>query len=404
MKDVVNKHQMIVQEALTFGMVGDVANSVNSKLKGIAGAMGDWARGRIRPEIKIPLVAYNGVIKDLAGSRFSDIAGIKLSAPRGLKGPLLSYTESLFDALVKVENIEEEVLKPFNIWLSLRIASPDTLASAATVTDLRHFKEQDIEGTRAALGKFVDPTGRVDNLKTQDIFENLSQIKPVWDNANALATRYLETNPTKIVKLCQEIAGKIDRVIEAIESGRDESGPKLSAQTATILSGICANMSQAVDLYGNIGILVRELVVACDYQVRELKKPLAESRKISMKTESMVQVSEPSLQLGGVIIPHVFVANYLNTWPASDELDIKEVSWVFDVLERDPLVGGEERDWREETVGAIRLGEVLYPVTNLDLLAAQVQAGLETVRVAVASSESIVAAWTDQRSGADYVY
>lgn len=404
MKDVVNKHQMIVQEALTFGMVGDVANSVNAKLKGIAGAMGDWARGRIRPEIKIPLVAYNGVIKDLAGSRFSDIASIKLSAPRGLKGPLLSYTESLFDALVKVENIEEEVLKPFNIWLSLRIASPDTLASAATVTDLRHFKEQDIEGTRAALGKFVDPTGRVDNLKTQDIFENLSQIKPVWDNANALATRYLETNPTKIVKLCQEIAGKIDRVIEAIESGRDESGPKLSAQTATILSGICANMSQAVDLYGNIGILVRELVVACDYQVRELKKPLAESRKISMKTESMVQVSEPSLQLGGVIIPHAFVANYLNTWPASDELDIKEVSWVFDVLERDPLVGGEERDWREETVGAIRLGEVLYPVTNLDLLAAQVQAGLETVRVAVASSESIVAAWTDQRSGADYVY
>lgn len=403
MKDVVNKHQMIVQEALTFGMVGEVANSVNAKLKGIAGAMGDWARGRIRPEIKIPLVAYNNIIKDLAGSRFSDISSVKLSTPRGLKGPLLSYTESLFDALVKVENIEEEVLKPFNIWLSLRIASPDTLASAATVTDLRHFKEQDIEGTRAALGKFVDPTGRVDSLKVQDVFENLSQIKPVWDNANALATRYLETNPTKIVKLCQEIAGKIDRVIDLIESGRDESGPKLSAQTATILSGICANMSQAVDLYGNIGILVRELVVACDHQVSELKKPLAESRKISMKTESMVQVSEPSLQLGGVIIPHAFVSNYLKTWPAADEISIKEVSWVFDVLESDPLVGGEERDWDQETVGAIRLGEVLYPVMNLDILAAQVQSGLDTVRACVASSEDIVAAWTNQ-SNASHMY
>lgn len=395
MKEVEIKHQMIVAEALGHGMVGGIASSVTSKLKGIAGAVGDWARGRIRPEVKIPLVAYNSVVKDLAGSRFSDVSSVKITTPRGLKGPLLPYTESLFDALVKVENVEEEVLKPFNIWLSLRLAAPDTLASAATVTDLKNFKEQDIEGTRAALKKFVDPTGRVDALPLQQVYENLSSIKPCWDNANALATRYLETNPAKIVKLVQEIAGKIDRVIVAIEEGRDESGPKLSAQTATILSGICMNMSYAIDLYGQIGILIRELVVSCDHQVAELKKPLMESRKISMKTESLVAVSESTFEFGGIKIPHSFVEQEL-TYAGSSQVEASELAWVFEFMHRDPLIGSDVRQWSEDTVGAVRIGEKLYPVTNLDLLAAQVNSGIEAIPCAIVTVEQLIKSFTRQ--------
>lgn len=395
MNEIALKHQMIMTEAMTHGMVGSVASSVTAKVKGIAGAMGDWARGKIRPEVKIPLVAYNVVVKDLAGSRFSDVSTTKLTVPRGLKGPLMSYTESLFDALVKVENIEEEVLKPFSIWLSLRIASPDTLASSATVTDLKNFKEQDIEGTRIALAKFVDPTGRVDQVQMDAAYSNLSQIKPTWDNANALATRYLETNPQRIVKMTQEIAGKIDRVIEKLEDGTDEGNVKLSANTATILSGICANLSQAIDLYGQIGILVRELVVACNHQVNELKKPLAESRKVSMKTESMVSVGTPELVLGGVRIPFTFIYDHLK-WQPTQDLDIKELSWIFDVLEADPLLGGEEREWDGEQVGAIRIGSRLYPVSNLDFLAASVHADATKVSVVEATTEDLVRAWTNQ--------
>lgn len=394
-KEIQIKHDMIAVEALGGGMVGGIASSVTAKLKGIANAFGDWARGKIRPEVKIPLVAYNAVVKDLAGSRFSDVSATKITTPRGLKGPLLPYTESLFDVLVKVENVEEEMLKPFNIWLSLRLASPDTLASAATVTDLKNFKEQDVEGSRIALSKFVDPLGRVDKLPLQEVYENLSQIKPTWDNANALATRYLETNPAKIVKLVQEIAGKIDRVITVLESGADEGNPKLSAQTAVILSGICANMSHAIDLYGQLGILIRELVVACDHQVAELKKPLAESRKVSMKMESMVQVSEPVLKLGGMEIPQQFVYDHVR-WAISELVPIEDVAWVLDVLETDPLVGQEERSWEEEVVLAIRLGDRLYPVGNLEMLAAQKAAGVSSVRVASKTTESIINAWTGQ--------
>ena len=396
MNEIELKHQMIVAEALGHGMVGGIASSVTAKLKGIAGAVGDWARGKVRPEVKIPLVAYNNVLKDLAGSRFSDINAVKITTPRGLKGPLMPYTESLFDALVKVENIEEEVLKPFSIWLSLRIASPDTLTSATTVTDLKNFKEQDIEGTRAALGKFVDPTGRVDELPVQKVYDNLSSIKPTWDNANSLATRYLETNPTKIVKMVQEIAGKIDRVIDYLESGRDEGSPKLSAQTATILSGICMNMSMAIDLYGQIGILIRELVVACDRQVQELRKPLAESRKVSMKTESLVSVSEGSFHFGGIDIPHKVVYDQLKWNASTEEVPLSDLTWVFEYLHRDPLVGGEIRDWGTDTVGAVRIGERLYPINNMDLLAAEHSAGSECISVAILTVEQIIKAFTEQ--------
>jgi hypothetical protein len=394
MRDLELKHQMIITDALGIGMVGDVVSSVHAKLRGVANIIGDWSNNRIRPDAKIPLVAYNSVIKDLAGARFSDISQVKITTPRGLKGGLADYSESLFDALLKVENIENEVLKPFSIWLSLRIASPDTLASAAGVTDLKHFKEQDIEGTRAALSKFVDPTGRVDSLPLQAVYPNLSAIKPTWDNANSLATRYLETNPSKIVKQVREISEKVGRVIDIIEKGTDESTPKLSAQTATILSGICLNMSQAVDLYGQMGILIRELVVACDHQVGELKKPLAESRK--MATESFVQTSEQHFTFGGVKIPYSFVKDKLN-WPDHEVVPLSDLDWVFEHLQRDPLVGTDDTDeysYSKDAVGAVRIGEHLYPITNLNLLAAAQGSDSDTIACSILTVEALVLAFT----------
>lgn len=395
MNEVIKQHQMIVAEALNFGMVGGITGSVNAKLKGIAGAIGEWARGRIRPEVKIPLISYNVLIKDLAGARYSDVSGTKITVPRGLKDSLNGYAEALFDALVKVENIEEEVLKPFSVWLSLRIASPDTLASAATVTDLKNFKEQDIEGTRAFLAKFVDPTGRVDTLPLQDVYGSIGVIKPTWDNANSLVTRYLETNPTRIVKLVKEIADKIDRVIDLIDSGKDEGSAKLSAQSAVIMSGICMNMSMAIDLYGNLGILIRELIVACDHQIKELKRPLEDSARLSMAKESFVAAHEPVFLFSGIKIPHKFVYDQLG-WKSPEDIDISELDWVFEHIQRDPLVGDGQRDWMETKVGAIRIGGRLYPVSGLNLLASAQSGNQGTVECLIITTEEIVKTFTGQ--------
>lgn len=394
MQEILNKHRMIMTEALNIGMVGGAVGSIRAKLKGIASVVGDWARGRIRPEAKIPLVAYNAVVKDLAGARFSDVATTKVTVPRGLKGGLAEYSESLFDALVKIENLEEEVLKPFSIWLSLRIASPETLASAATITDLKNFKEQDVEGARGHLSKFVDPTGRVDALPVQQVYQSLSGVKPVWDNANALATRYLETNPTRIVKQVQEIADKINRVIVILENGKDTAEPNLSAQTATILSGITLNMSQAVDLYGNLGILIRELAVACQHQVYELKKPLEDSRKLSMAKESFVEMGQQTLLLGGINIPFSFIADDLEYMASSQELPVKDLAWIFEHVPFQPLIGDSTDSWT--SVGAIRLGEHLYPVTNLQLLGAAHASGQTLVPVRVRTVEEIVNAYSQR--------
>lgn len=395
MNEVAHLHRMIVAEALGTGMVGGVVGSVTTKLRGVANSIGDWARNKVRPEIKIPLVTYNVLIKDMAVARYSDISTVKITTPRGLKGPLNVYAEALFDSLVKVENIEEEVLKPFSIWLSLRIAAPDSLSSAATVTDLKNFKEQDIEGVREALGKLVDPTGRVDALPLQQVYESIGVIKPTWDNANALATRYLETNPQRIVKMVGEISGKIDRLIEIIEAGKDEGSAKLSAQTATILSGITMNMAMAVDLYGQLGILIRELVVACDHQVKELRKPLQDSAKTTMVKESLVVDHEPAFVFGGIKIPHQFVYDQL-AWKEPTVVDISELDWIFDHVPCDPMVGEGERSWQDSKIGAIRIGTCLYPVHGLDMLAAMRTSAAPAVECLVMSVEDVVKEFTGQ--------
>lgn len=385
MNEIELKHRMIVAEALELGMVGGVVASVQSKLKGIANAIGTWAREKVRPEAKIPLVTYNDLVKGLVNAKYSDLATVKITVPRGLKGPLNEYTESLFDVLVLVENVEEQVLKPFNLWLSLRIAAPDTLATAATATDLKNFRELDVDLARQKLSKFVDPLGRMDRLQMQEVYGNVGVIKTTWDNANALATRYLETNPTRIVKLVKEIAEKVDRLITIMESGKDEGGNKISAQTATILSGICLNMSQSIDLYGQMGILVRELVVACDHQTKELKKPLSE---VKMVKESLAE--EQVLIVRDVRVPFSFIANQLR-WQLEEEIGIRELTWIYDYVPFDPLMDGEVRDSMSGTsVGCVRIGERFYPLFNTDLLAAYHAGGHHSVPIVYLTLDKLI--------------
>lgn len=394
MNDIRRKHNMIAMEALQVGLPVNLGSPTFLKVKGIARAIAGWAQDKVRPELRIIPVTYNKIKPDLERANFMDLASVKISVPRGLKGHLNAYTEGLFESFLLVENVNQDVLLPFLTWLSLRLSSPGSLSDISAIKDLKNFKEVDTSKAAAILSGFVDPTSRRETLPMGEVYPSISVMKTSWDNVNALATRYLESNPSKILKTVNDIAVKIDRLIKAIEE-LPEDQAKLSAQSATILSGICATMAEAVDLYGNIGVLVREVSVCASRHVTELAPAAKTSggrKGIDMAMESLDLGEDCTLTFDGFKVDYDQLIRIIDMNQTPDErLPISEFDWVVEEGLVDAIADADMSIWENQVVYAVKLEDCYYPVGNLNVIGLAAAAGHDSVRAMVIQHDDLVA-------------
>lgn len=394
MNDIRRKHNMIAMEALQVGLPINIGTPTFLKVKGIAKAIAQWAQDKVRPEMRIIPVTYNKIKPDLEKANYMDLSSVKISVPRGLKGHLNAYTEGVFESYLLVENISQDVLLPFATWLSLRLASPGTLGDISGIKDLKNFKEIDTSKASSILGGFVDPTSRREMLPMGEVYPSITVMKTTWDNINALSTRYLESNPSKILKTVNDIAAKIDRLIKVIEEMPDDQG-KLSAQSATILSGICATMAEAVDLYGNIGILVRELAVCGSRHVAELQPAAKVSggrKGIEMAMENLTLGSDCTLEFDGFKVDYDQLIRIIDMSGALEErLPIADFEWIVEEGLVDAIAEGDMSIWENSVVYAVKLEDCYYPVANLNVIGLASAAGHESVRVICIDHDALVA-------------
>lgn len=383
------KSEVIAMESLVAGLPVSLGTPTFLKVKGIAKAIAGWAREKVRPELRIAVVSYAKIRKDMEQSNMNDLAGVKVTVPRGLKTYLNVYVEELFDSFLMVENINNELLSPFSTWLSMMLASPRSLSESTAVNDLKGYKEIPVDKVRDNLSKFVDPTSRRDQIEVKDVYPSLTVMKISWDNINALTTRYLETNPTKIIKTVQDIAGKIDRLIQVVE----ENEGSFSGQAATIMAKLVAQMATAVDMYGQIGVLVREVAVAGSRHVGELEKSFktGATRARSMALESL-DLENPMISVAGRQVDFDSLKRIIWRYGNSTTLDIDQVDWMVEEGLAVAYTEGDEQslDYESRALYAVRIGDELLPVDNLNAVGMAVAAGHQSVLAQIIDHSKLV--------------
>lgn len=392
MKNIQHAHNMIALEALQVGLPITLGSPTFIKVKGIARAISQWAGEKVRPELRVLPVIYSGIVKDLEQSNFNDLSSINITVPRGLKGDLNAYIEGVFDSFMIVENLSKDVLIPFSTWLSLRLVSPGSLNDVSSVKDLKNYTEVPVSKAQAILSQFVDPNSRVEKLPMGKVYPSISMMKVSWDNINALVTRYLETNPAKILKQVNEISGKIDRLINLIED-MPEDQVKLSAQATTVLSGICAQMAQAVDLYGQIGVLARELAVCGTRQTDELKTPAKTSRVkgLNMALESLDLGGGLTLSFDGHVVDYENLLNIIDREP-QQRVPMEHLNWVIEDGLTEAVVESNMSGWDNKTVYIVKIDDCYFPVANMNVISAAAAAGHQSVPAVVCEHATIVKA------------
>lgn len=382
-----NMSQMIATEALVEGLPISIGTPTFLKVKGIAKAIGGWAKDKIRPDMRLSVVGYSKIRTDLEKANYADIHNVKVTVPRGLKGHLNSYVEELFDAFLLVENLNQDILVPFSTWLSLMLSSPGSLQDATAIKDLKNFRDIPVDKVQASLGGFVDPTSRRDMLEVKNVYPSITIMKITWDNVNALSTRYLETNPTKILKSVQEIAGKVDRLIQVVE----EQNGTLSGQTATALAKLVAKMAEAVDMYGQLGILIREVAVACSRHVGELEKSIVasanRSRAVAMESLSL---SDMVFTVGGRKTDLETLVRIIDRHGSSELVPMEDLVWVVEEEIATATLDEDSKNYENRMVYVVKYDDVLYPVENFNVIAAANAAGHASVECRVITSQRLI--------------
>lgn len=369
------KHKLIVAEA--FSLTDNIA-AVKGKLGVMGKTLSDFVRDRVTPQSAISLINYSVALRDLPKVKYTDLMNTNINCPRGLKVMMPDYVAGLVPMLEFAEGVQKHVLEPFSVWLSLRIAAPESLKDNTTVQELKRFKDVDIEPFRAALGDMVDPTARVETMILGNQYPNLNSIQGTWKDANALIARYLDTRPAKVIKLVDEIATKVMRLVDIIEKDAESPDTRsLSGSTATTLSSLVYRLAVAIDFYGILGTQLTELSVACNYQAEKIKAGVKAAIKANgvIKTESFVNDTEGGIMLRG----QWFSESDLRYLGKTDRQDVavSEMAWVFDHI---PQHGDNTEEapadyWADAFVTAIRWNGQLYPVMNLELLSMAHQAG-----------------------------
>lgn len=365
--DLSIRNRMIATEAMA---LKPNISAIAAKISGVAAVMGDWVNSKVKPQASVALVAYGHNLRDISKIQYTDISSTTISVPRGLRTNLPVYIASLVPMVEFCENLERDYLKPFSIWVALRKVSPLSLKESVTIRDLKGFKPADLDSFRQKITELLDPSARADRGPMSRTYPSLGSMEDCWKGANQLITRYMSTRPKSVIAVTEETAANIMAIVKKLEEQGEIE--KVDAQTVAILSNICYNLAGAVEFYGVVGVILRELSVVCNNNNAELKKVINDAAKARLKqgmaTESFVKAGVQGFEVNGAWFDYPTLEHIAYKECEEEMVSIHSLTWVFETVTRDSIDDLEITD--KDSVIAIELDGELYPLMGLEYLKA----------------------------------
>lgn len=361
--------------------------AIQSRLVGITNIFGDWVKNKVAVQPNMGLVIYSNTLKDIQKIQYVDISQEYITAPRGVRVGIPEYVASLIPMLEFAETLERDLLKPFSIWVSLRKAAPASLKDSTNVSELKKFKQVNLDKFKSTLNDMIDQSSRTTELPVGKLYPSLSSLEETWRAVNAMIVRYLNTKPASIVKMTESIADNISELVEQLE--KNDDAEKVAPTTVAVLSAICFNMATAVEFYGVLGTLIKELSVVCNNNNVELKTAIkmAAKKRANMVTESLVPTCVPGFTFGDKWVTETDLLR-LARHESSQRMPIEDVSWIFEYVDPE-IVDDQSYDLDEHYCIAAEFNGSIYPLMGLEYLKAVQSAGLPVVFVRLVNPAAV---------------
>lgn len=219
--------------------------------------------------IPYQLVEGKKLVKALKTINYTELRGLELVGPKGLKGTYLDYINALDPSVAFCERLSKDYLQPFSAWLGVLLTNPLQLAGTRG-QNAPASPKVDVASLQAAVEGQLEKG----SSQTRYTYGRLVQRNSDWDEiirrTNDVSSRFTATDRRKTLDSVMAIVEQLEQLIDRMKTYPEEYKP--SGVTAKLLADHCYALGQAVEFYSLVGFWVQVLSTSVDDTVTELEK------------------------------------------------------------------------------------------------------------------------------------
>jgi hypothetical protein len=221
-------------------------------------------------DLKPVTVNMTVLAKALKGANYLEINRLNVFVPQGFIGNFKVYLEILDQALNFSNGIRDRMIQ-FNQLVSALITDKNTRQSTRDLSTATSAMEQERDGLRNELAKFVKEGGRSDRAALGSVYGSLNEVSECVFKAADLLQKANEVSIADIQQMSDDAADLLKGLADQAMEGKVEG---LTPEAYKGLSSATLTMARDVELHSLLMFSVYQVKKAVEHTSEELIQAL----------------------------------------------------------------------------------------------------------------------------------
>jgi hypothetical protein len=248
----------------------EVLSANPNKLPGFLADIKNFVLTRLNPfKHHIDLVDSRFIEEKFRNIDYIQASQLGVITPVGFKGTWLNYMAVLAESQAQVTNLQTGLLKPFELYLSELLNTPDHLRANSVGSQLAKFKPNKPSVLKAKFAGFIGTGGSTESTYGE-VVKRHADLPLVTRELNEINTRFASIDRTVLIKQVNSVSGMLDTLIGHIKE--DPETYVISGACLKALTDLTYYMAEEVEFYTIHGYFLETFTLSVKDSYAMLKK------------------------------------------------------------------------------------------------------------------------------------
>lgn len=204
-------------------------------------------------------VFYPQIYKFTEVAKYPELNRFDIPVPEGFQGNYLDYVEILTKYTEITNNLVNDVIKPFSIYVGQLVNNPTLLNS---ISYTHKVTPKDISQAKKELGQFFKPNGKNVEWNMHKCFNRMTDVKTFNDKVNQLRKLQNTDLVQEVKKEVTNLADSLDHLTKYLTSNQNNQWVK--GKTMETLANLTYTLAEQVEFFAIMNNMVQSLFGAVE--------------------------------------------------------------------------------------------------------------------------------------------
>lgn len=255
------------------GLVSQTLKATPSRLPAFVEDVKQFLKRHLNPfSVSVKQVDGRRLEALLRTNDYLKVSNLGVFIPTGFQGKWLDYVKLLSTSQQSINVLNNELLIPFEQFLSTVLTSSDRLKNLSVPQALMRYKEADTEALGREFAKFFGNSGNTE-ATFGDVVERNADLAEVTRGLNETNVQFAHIDRKILLKRVENITEMLDLLMNNIKQYPDEY--QISGPTVQTLSALTLAMARQVEYYTVHGYFLEAFTTAVADSYKRLEKALS---------------------------------------------------------------------------------------------------------------------------------